>query len=156
MAKDLLRNKINLRAIPTTGSVLGLIEGAYSELEALQQECQEIVDNASEGLSQSQRIQTLEETASALDFAYNIPEVPEAVQDLVVNYTEDRRKSKSTSRATRCAEAVSLLQTVTELLNEFANSDQRQELIEEVEQLISELDEAIGYAEGCEFPGMYC
>jgi predicted house-cleaning noncanonical NTP pyrophosphatase (MazG superfamily) len=147
--------KENLRAVPCTGSVLGLIEGAYSELEALRDEVQEIVDNASEGLSQTQRIQTFEETASALDFVDSVPDVPEAVQDFVVEYTEDKRKSKSTSRATRCAEAVNLLQCVIEVLTEFSEAKQDSELCDEIEQLLSELEDAVGYAEGAEFPGMY-
>ena len=151
--------KINLRAVPCTGSVLGLIEGAYAELESLRDEVQEIVDNASEGLAETQRIQTLDETAQALDFVDSMPDVPEQVQDLVVNYTEDQRKSKSHSRASRCSEAVELLNGVVGVLQEYVEnhnaSDSDYEDTDEVEQLLSELEDAVGYAEGAEFPGMY-
>ena len=149
--------KVNLRAVPCTGSVLGLIEGAYSELEALHDECQEIVDNASDGLSQTQRIQTFEETANTLDFADSVPDVPEVVQDLEVHYTEDRRKSKSTSRATRCSESCNLLYGVVAALDAWLDDDSNSEHEDrdDVESLKDDLENNINEAEGCEFPGMY-
>ena len=158
MKKDLAGSPINKRAVPVSGTVIDLIEAAFSDLEGLRDECQEIVDNASEGLSQTQRMQTFEETVDALSFVDSVPDVPEEVQDLLVRFTEDQRKSKSHSRATRCCEAINLLACTVEVLNEFVNAQEQEdknELVEKVEQLISELEDAISYAEGAEFPGMY-
>ena len=148
-------SKQNLRAVPCECTLLGAIEDAYSQLEELQSECQEIVDNASEGLSQTQRIQTFEETADALGAADSVPDVPADVADITVRYTEDRRKSKSHSRATRCAEACELLHAATDTLSEWLDTCEDDELKDECQSLIDELEEMLGNAEGCEFPGMY-
>ena len=169
MAKDLLGNTITKRAVPCTGSVLGLIEGAYSELEALRDEVQEIVDNASEGLAQTQRIQTLGETADALYGADDVPDVPDAVATLRCTYTEDQRKSKSTSRASRCAEACTLLEAAVGELDDFISTAEdklcdmtdegEKEALEqskyEVEELRDTVQELLDNAQGAEFPGMY-
>jgi hypothetical protein len=155
--------KKNLRAVPVTSTVLGCIEGGYSYLAELQSECQEIVDNASEGLSETQRIQTLSETADALSSADSQPDVPEFLQDIEVTYTEDRRKSKSHSRATRCGEACCYLSTAIEGIGEWIDeqpageelTDEISGQVEEAEVLRDELQELLDAAEGCEFPGMY-
>jgi cysteinyl-tRNA synthetase len=145
--------KQNLRAVPCSCSLQGAVEDGYSRLQELMNECQEIVDNAPDSLRDSQRIQTLEETASQLQDSDDTPEVPEAIAELIVNYTEDQRKSKSQSRSTRCAEACDLLGaakgTAEEWLEENEDND------DEVQSLIDALDEMISNAESCEFPGMF-
>lgn len=154
-------------------------EDACSALEELGSECREIVDNASEGLQQTQRIQTFDETAGTLE-SISTPDVPACIADLAIEYTEavPTRKRQSPSRATRCANAVSVLNAAKdaaetwleehpeidcddeeehdakvnagEVEGGYTNDDRS-----EVEQFISELDDIIGNAEGCEFPGMY-
>jgi Rad3-related DNA helicase len=147
--------KINLRSVPCQCSLQGAIEDGYSRLEDLMSECQEIVDNASEGLSQTQRIQTLEETASNLSGADSQPDVPEGLSEVVVSYTEDRRKSKSHSRATRCAEACELLSAAVAAIQEWSDASEDVELKDEAEQLCSEIEDMISNAEYSEFPGMF-
>jgi hypothetical protein len=147
--------KTNLRNVSVRSTVLACIEGGYAELESLQQECQEIVDNATEGLSQTQRIQTLEETASALYNADSPPDVPEFLQDVEVTYTEDQRKSKSHSRATRCSEACATLSAAIEGIQNWLDTNEDSEDRDEAEQLLSDIQELADNAEGCEFPGMF-
>lgn len=48
-------------------SFYSAISDAYTELAELRDEVREVVDNAPEGLSETQRIQTLGETADRLD-----------------------------------------------------------------------------------------
>jgi Rad3-related DNA helicase len=147
--------KQNLRAVPCSSSLQGAVEDGYARLEELRDECQEIVDNASDSLRETQRIQTLEETANQLSGADDMPEVPEALDGVVVCYTEDRRKNKSHSRATRCAEAVSLLYYAKEASEEWLADNAEHESTDDVQNMIDSIDEMISNAESCEFPGMF-
>jgi hypothetical protein len=131
------------------------VEDGYSRLEELRDECQEVVDTAPESLSGSQRIQTMGETADQLSGADDPPEVPEALGGVVVCFTEDRRKSKSHSRVTRCAEAVSLLYAAKEAVEEWLADNAQSEAVEEVQSMIDSIDDLISSAESCEFPGMF-
>lgn len=161
---DIFTKKPNLRAVPCSGSVLVLIEDGYSELSELQQECQAIIDNAPDGLSETERMQTLGDTADALSEADLPPDVPDFLMDLKCRYTEDQRISKSTSRATRCAEAVTLLSAACDAiqkwidvndLDEYNDSGEYAEQRDEAEGLLNQVQNFIGNAEGCEFPGMF-
>lgn len=154
MSDKQITPKVNLRAVPVQSTVLGCIEGAYDELSNLQQECQEIVDNAPEGISETQRIQTLGEAADYLDGADDHPDIPECVQDLVVYYTEDRRKSRSTSRQTRCNDAIGLLQGAVGEMGSWLDDNRGHDDADDVQQAIDEIEEMINNAESCEFPGM--
>jgi hypothetical protein len=57
-------------------SVADAIAGAYGDVESLAGECREIVDNAPEGLSQTERIQTFETTADTLENIGTGPDLP--------------------------------------------------------------------------------
>ncbi len=149
--------KVNIRAVPVQESLESALEGGFSELNDLMNECQEIVDNATEALQQTQRIQTLEQTASELYQSDSAPDIPNALceADLQVNYTEDRRKSKSTSRATRCAEACAKLYAVIAAVELFLETNESADEEGEIQSFIDEVQEMIDSAEGCEFPGMF-
>jgi hypothetical protein len=135
-------------------SIADAVSGAFSALEELASECREIVDNASEGLSQSQRIQTLDETAGQLE-SLSEAAVPEKFGEIRVKYFEATKK-RGVSRAVRCSNAVTALQAVVEAcderLEELAEEDDARA---DVETLRDECQTAIDEAEGCEFPGMY-
>ena len=94
--------------VTCVGSVSGCVCDAFSELESLGSEAREIVDNASENLAQTQRIQTFDETASTLE-NFSEPDVPGSVGDLPVSYTETQNK-RGVSRANRCGNAVAMLE----------------------------------------------
>jgi uncharacterized protein (UPF0147 family) len=136
------------------------VTDAIAELTALGDEAREVVDNASEGLAQTQRIQTFDETASALE-GISEPDVPECVQELAIRYSEQRKK-KGESRAVRCGNAVSVLSAAVDVLENWLDGlqpdpedDEGQEQKAEVEQFKDDLQEIIDAADGCEFPGMY-
>lgn len=155
--------RASLRAVPQECTLGDAVSGGYGDLEALRDECQEVYDNSSEGLQQSQRVQTMEETAQALDGAASPPDVPADLEGLAVRYTEDRRKSRSTSRATRCGDACNLLAAAVEAIGawvaeqpeEDKRSEHQRDLVQEAEELRDSIEEMVGSAEGCEFPGMY-
>lgn len=140
-----------------TGTVSSVCD-AYSALEELGSECREVADNASEGLSQTQRIQTFDETAGVLE-NLSEPDVPECVQDLAINYSEEvpRSKRRAPSRAVRCANAASVLTAAAEALEEWLDDEANAEHEDrdEVESLRDQLQNDAGEVEGCEFPGMY-
>ena len=143
--------------VQQVGSV-GSVADAISELQSLAEECREIVDNAEGGLAETARIQTFEETASTLE-GISEPEVPEVVDELEIRYVEQRstRKGRGESRAVRCANAVSLLQAAQEAVSVWLEDDanEKHDARDDVEQLANDLEEIIGEAEGCEFPGMF-
>jgi adenylate kinase family enzyme len=156
-----------------------------SELEELANECREIVDNASEGLSQTQRIQTLGETADALESVETSVDIPDSLTDEVVDWTEQepQRRNRGLSRASRRDNAIAGAQAVAERCREIENEDdpdepeqgadetdeafqaRMAEYEEEDKQLADkksdataladELENLIGEVEGLEFPGMY-
>jgi hypothetical protein len=139
-----------------TGTVAS-VEDAYSALEELGSECREIVDNASEGLSQTQRIQTLSGTADALE-NLQCSDIPKCVRDLDISYSEgtNRNKRRGCSRAMRAQNAANVLEAAADAceawLDEEADAhDDR----DEVQALIDELREHADAATSAEFPGMY-
>lgn len=151
-----------------TGSVSS-ISDAFSALESLGEEAREIVDNATEGLSQTQRVQTFDETAGTLE-GLSEPEVPSCVADLAITWTECTTR---TGRANRRDNATACLSAAKDAAETWLEERRAEEAdadgvgeseddaddtevdLDEVEQFISELDDLISEAEGCEFPGMF-
>lgn len=152
------------KSVEQVGSVGGVAD-AISELTELGDECREIVDNAEGGLSETARIQTFDETATALE-GINEPDVPQCIDELEVRYFEQRprRKARAASRAVRCANAVAMLQAAVEAAQQWLDdteaapedtSAEDEANREEVESFIDELESIISEVEGCEFPGMF-
>lgn len=160
-----------VRFVPRTCTFADI---SLSGLQELRDEVREIVDNAGDALANTQRIQTLAETADALDGVVdNEPTVPEAVQGLAITYAEQelRRRGRSLGRARRRDNEVAPLAAARDLAEELAEAlrdpagelpeglevaaDARDELADELETLAQELGEIVDAAEGCEFPGMY-
>lgn len=142
----------------STDSTVSAISDAISDLTSLGEECREIVDNASENLQQTSRIQTFDETASALE-GLSEPDVPEVVAELPITYVEQisTRKGRGESRAVRCANSVAVLQAAQEAVATWLEDEANEEHADrdDVEQLANDLEEAISEAGSCEFPGMY-
>lgn len=163
----------NYKFVPHT-STLSSIADAISELQSLAEECREIVDNAPEGLSETQRIQTLDETAGYLEDV-NEPDIPEGADDLAISYSEavPTRKGRSPSRSTRrdnalaiIGAAVEALEAKVEELREEANDargedddsdegDVADAKADSFDELKTELEEIVSNVESCEFPGMF-
>ena len=138
----------------TVGDCVG---AAFGELEELASEMREWYDNLSEGLQQTDKAQTIESTAGTLE-NYSEPDVPECVAALPVKYAEmvNKDKRRGPSRDVRCQNAVAMLTAAKEAVDEWL-ADRRHDAdgYDDANQLSSDLDEAVGEAEGCEFPGMY-
>jgi hypothetical protein len=164
MAKRKRKHKF----VTHTGTVSSLSD-AFTELESLGEESRELVDNASEGLAQTQRIQTFEETAGTLE-NLSEPEIPSCVAELAIQWTECTSRS---GRANRRDNAVACLTAAKDAAESWLEEQRAKDEeaggvaesedvpeedevdLDEVEQFISELDDLIGEAEGCEFPGMF-
>jgi hypothetical protein len=123
------------------------VHDAFTDLAELSGECREVVDNAPEGLNQTQRIQTLEATADELDNLQE-PEIPAALAELPVKYLPSRVRSRND----RCCAATEIIQACVDALATILEGDERHAAAKE---LSSELDDAIGVRDNCEFPGMY-
>lgn len=149
----------------------------------MRDEIQEIVDNAGDQLANTQRIQTLEESANALSDADSEPDVPSAVNDEEISYMEmvPTRKGRSASRSTRCSNACSMIRAAADWCREKADAyeeavdkhkeepqqptpaevlgaltlDEASTLMEELRELADTAEEMCDNAEGAEFPGMY-
>lgn len=153
------------KSVQQEASVSDAVSIAFSYLEDLAGECREVVDNASENLANTQRIQTLGETADALE-SFSEPEVPEVFESHRVKFTEQQKRNPS--RASRCGNAVAALQAVVDACEEriqelekiladpeYVVTPGREAEHEALETLRDACQEAIDAAEACEFPGMY-
>ena len=130
-------------------SVAKAVTGAYSELVALGEECRGVVDNAPPGISETQRIQTLDQTASELE-GLEAPDVPDTIGGIVLQIPIGTRPR---SRAERAAAASEELQAVVKALEAIPENDDRyddaRELLPGVQEVIDVLDG------GIEFPRMF-
>lgn len=159
------------KSVACKGTVANVAD-AFSALEELAGECREVVDNAPNGLSETQRIQTLGETADTLE-GINAPDegdLPPGASDLPIEYSE--QQGKRLSRSDRRDNAVAILRTAIEVLEareqELRDSlaeddpddkpdpdDEREKHADDIRSYVDELDNAASEAEGVEFPGMF-
>lgn len=151
----------------TTETNVSSVEDAISQLEELGSECREIVDNASENLQQTSRIQTFDETASTLE-GISAPDIPECVADLTMTVTtsQSTRKGRGESRSVRCANEVAVLSAARDAVDEWINTRTSEiedeggsvdddEDVQAAVEFVGELENIISDVENCEFPGMY-
>jgi hypothetical protein len=143
------KGKIKFTDVKST--VAESVSIAFGELQSLAEEAREIVDNASDGLRETQRIQSFEATADALEqYSSEEPDVEDAIGNLPVTYAnwENSRKGRGLSRADRCAFACSVLGAIIDVLEMNDSVDGVAELRDAIEETMTE-------CEYCEFPGMY-
>lgn len=151
----------------TTETNVSSVEDAISQLEELGSECREIVDNASENLQQTSRIQTFEETASTLE-GISAPDIPDCVADLTMTVTTQvsTRKGRGESRAVRRDNELAVLSAARDAVDEWINtrtgeiedeggSVDDNEDVQAAVEFVGELENIISDVESCEFPGMY-
>jgi hypothetical protein len=129
------------------------VSEAFSEICSLAEEAREIVDNAPDGLRESERIQTFEQTADTLE-SLGEPEVSAVISTVPVCCTLalPKRKGRGLSRASRMGNAISIIDGCMEALNAIPEKDVRHAAALD---LHGELEAAMSEAEGCEFPGMF-
>lgn len=149
-------SKAPLKRFPVDGTASGAIEGALSELQGLSEEIGEVVDNTPDSLQNSDRYSTLEQTRSDLDSACSTLEnvdLGEVVGELACSWTENRRRG--ISRSVRRDNAVSALQAAVESIQTWLDDEANAEHDERdaAESAVSDIEQAVSEAEGCEFPG---
>jgi hypothetical protein len=137
----------------------GALADAYSALQELAEEVREVVDNASgTNFENTQRIQTLDETASTLE-GINEVTVEGVIGDFEVEYAQSvSSRRRGLSRRARCDNALDIYDTCIQVLQEKSDEWSEGEHGSEenpYEDLISEIENVKGEAEGCEFPGMF-
>lgn len=163
--------KVSKRAMPVRSTIAGAIETGFSIVEELKDEIEELLSNMeqSEGLTQTQRYATFEETKSVLEDAYEmIDDIHELFADLPCTYTEDQRRREGSTRRGRLDNALSALGAAKDAVESWRceqdidsatgtqeELDELEAAIENADEVINALDERIGNLEGCEFPGMY-
>lgn len=136
------------RTVQSQSNVGAAVADAFSALQELGAECREVVDNASAGLAATARIETLGESADALE-GIQEPDIPEAAEAINVTITEQKPydKRRSPSRSVRCSNACSALEVCYEALK-GNKAEAMQELAEEIHAIIED-------CESLEFPGMF-
>lgn len=99
------------KVIKHTNTIEDAILSGCSEIEILKDEMEEWASNMEEKLSQTEKFGRVEEAAQTLGSPELNPDIPEIISgDLRVTYFEERPYgSKSPSRATRLANAISML-----------------------------------------------
>lgn len=141
-----------------TTSVADAIGHAWSEIQSLAEEVREIVDNASgTGLENTQRIQTLGETADVLE-GLDEPEVPDALDGTTVSFSEQlpTRRDRGLSRAARASNAESAISAAAEAARAWLEeTNEESDAYAAVEQLADDLESAASDLSSAEFPGMF-
>lgn len=148
--------------ITEKATVADAVSAAYGLLQELRDEVREVVENASEGLRQTGRIQTLESTADALDgFCDDEPSLGDTVDDWCatteVSYSVETSR-RGLSRRARCSNAVAMLQAVVDAMQNHEDPEDAAEpsdLHGDLADIAGDIENAISEAENCEFPGMY-
>lgn len=152
--------------VTVTSTVLGAIEGAFAELSSLKDECESWKDSLEEKFSGTDKYNTLEATVSALEFADDVPDLPEECGNFGISYVENQ--SRNLSRAKRRDNATSALSAAIDGIREWASERREaadvadEDEADEIETEATEAEEAADTlegqkdeADGAEFPGMY-
>jgi hypothetical protein len=144
-----LKPRRRLKSIEYNTTLNEALDCAFADLEDLAAQCRERVDNASEGLQATQRIQTFETSADELE-NLDMPAVPDALLKMPVKYSLPKRRYMS--RAARASDDTAILEGCVQALESIPDDADGHA---DAQTLISELRSAIDTVEMCEFPGMY-
>lgn len=141
------------------------VSAFYADIEELAMEARDIVENASENLAQTNRIQTFEATADTLEGlqAPDEPEWPEVLQamEVTISVAVPRAKGRATSRSVRCENAASYARAAIDSVREWCDEAEGQaeppsdDVLTELREWCDEVEGHVDEAEAVEFPGMY-
>jgi len=138
--------------------VESLIDDAKSEIEMLAEEMREWFDNLTEGLQQTDKAQTIEQTADTLEGIY-LSDIPEGLDGVKVVYLPAKNAN---SREARASEASSMLHLAAGTIQEYSaevregeSNPEDTSQQDEWEEFAGELESAADEVDCCEFPGMY-
>jgi hypothetical protein len=140
--------KRKLKLVEYEGTLADAISRAFADLSDLATECREVVDNASELSQQTNRIQTLEQSADELE-SLEAPDIADALSATPIKYELPKRRY--VSRAAHAADAATILGACVRALDANVNEVDRAA----AQELISDLENVIGTVDNCEFPGAY-
>lgn len=156
--------------------IMDALDAFYSDINDLREEIQEVVDGAEGGRAETQRIQTLGESAETLDIER--PDLGGDAEAMIEAESTDvgismrgGKKRGVESRQVRCDNAAShgraaadyILELVEHLRQEDDEkaddaadklSDDDQAKLEELEDFANQVLEHVEQVEGAEFPGM--
>lgn len=143
-------------------SISSLLSDAFEEIESLKDELNDWYDNLGDNLQQTEKGQMLEEAVSTLDYAERVEldsffdgEILEEIESIKTVYVP-AHWSNNLSRASRRDEATGMLNVVMEKLQELVDDEKYdEEIIDSINDAISEIENAISEVESVEFPSMY-
>jgi hypothetical protein len=129
--------------------LIDAVEEAMTDLEDLRDEMSDWAGNMEEKFSHTEKYERVLEAADALEQIQR-PDVPDHLADSEIEIAQvlPRSKSKGLSRNDRRFNAISIIESVMEHLDQLENDSDAQTLRDELDQITSEAD-------GVEFPGMY-
>jgi ABC-type transporter Mla subunit MlaD len=151
-------------------TISAAVADGMSELQSLRDEVREVADNASgTALENTQRIQTLSETADTLDsYVDDEPDAPAFLADLPTKYTttHNARKGRGDSRATRHDNAINALRAAADEVaswledvegnTEGKTEEEREEMKDAAETYKDAIEEVVDNLDGAvEYPGMF-
>lgn len=132
------------------------ISTGYGILEELGQELRDWYDSLPDSLQGGDKGSALDEGASTLEDLSAVEVSEELAKVLTGEIVTVSPMKKRASRAARRDYAVTLLSDAKQTIEDFlSNQDDDYGHKDDLEQLMSDLDEAIGEAENVSFPGMY-
>lgn len=138
------------------------VQDAISEVESLRDEMNEWRDNIEERFGGTEKYERVSEAADQLDNVQEI-DIPESLREMKVTVVSQRKSSKKSPypRWLRLQNAIEALGAVRSLLeegteNSLIEDDQKKiDLTDDVEQLMTDVGDAIDNLEGVEFPTMF-
>ena len=138
-----------------TMTVEAAISEAFSDLEELANEMREWADNLEEHFSGQEKTERVAEVADTLE-NLSAPDIDAALADISVTITDLKRRSRPYSRADRRSQAVYVIETCIQALNEFRDDESiSEEIAAKADDLSGELENAKDEADMLDFPGMY-
>jgi len=135
------------------------LESAKSEIEELYDEMDSWRDSMgdSEGLSQTEKFERVEEAAGGLEQAKDNLEYVDLsglnLEPSTVEFVEIRKRGYP--RWVRCANAAAKIEAVRDLLQKEVDDTEAVEMTDKLEEQIGYLDDAFSDLECVEFPGMF-
>lgn len=135
------------RPEPREVTLADAVSEAIGEFTTLGEEFREICDNTPDSLQGSELYETRDATASTLE-GIDEPSVPESLSEIKVTIQDQTPRRRGYSRAARCEHSIYILQTCIDALHELEDND-------DAYDFASDLENIVGEAEGCEFPGMF-
>lgn len=134
-----------------------LVSTAQSEVESLAGELRDWHDNLPEGINSSDKAAEIDETASTLE-NITFPDLPDSVTTTKVLHLPalelDSRPKRSAEVVSKLEDAIAALNSKADDLRQTPEDADPQEMIAEIESLLSDLEDIKGELENVTYPSM--